>query len=115
MRAGDIAGPSVIPDFPIPPVVSLYASLVTSDARDVQNAQELASIWGEIRNEVESYGCELVDSYAILGKHDFLIIFDAGDREGAFKTALTLRRHGLSAQTMELVDTDDFAHLVDEI
>lgn len=91
-----------------------YASLVTAD-RDVQNAQELASIWGEIKMELEEHGSELDDSYAILGEHDFLVIFDAPDRDGAYKSALTLRRHGLSSQTMEIIDTDDFGQIVDEV
>ncbi|MFC4987978.1 MULTISPECIES: GYD domain-containing protein [Saliphagus] len=92
-----------------------YASLVEAADRDVQNAQELASIWGEIRTEFEDHHAELVESYAIMGEHDFLVIFDAPDRDAAFKAALTMRRHGLSAQTMEVVDTDDFADLVGDI
>ncbi|NUB90978.1 GYD domain-containing protein [Haloterrigena sp. SYSU A558-1] len=95
--------------------MATYASLVDVDDRSVQNAQELSSIWGEIRTEFEDHEAEVLDSYAILGEHDFLVLFDAADRESAFKSALTLRRHGLSAQTMEIVDTDDFANLVDEI
>ncbi|ELZ14779.1 hypothetical protein C477_19844 [Haloterrigena salina JCM 13891] len=95
--------------------MATYASLVDVDDRAVQNAQELSSIWGEIRTEFEDHEAEMLDSYAILGRHDFLVLFDAADRESAFKSALTLRRHGLSAQTMEIVDTDDFANLVDEI
>ncbi|WP_126662874.1 GYD domain-containing protein [Haloterrigena salifodinae] len=91
------------------------ASLVDVDDRSVQNAQELSSIWGAIRTEFEDHEAEMLDSDAILGRHDFLVLFDAADRELAFKSALTLRRHGLSAQTMEIVDTDDFANLVDEI
>ncbi|WP_254767293.1 GYD domain-containing protein [Salinilacihabitans rarus] len=92
-----------------------YVSLVDTADRDVQNAQELASIWGEIRTEFEEHEAELVDSYAILGEHDFLVIFEAPDREAAFRSALTLRRHDLSAQTMAIVDTADFAHYVDDI
>ncbi|WP_121742186.1 GYD domain-containing protein [Natronorubrum halophilum] len=92
-----------------------YASLIELDDRDVQNAQELASIWGEIRTEFEQHDAELIDSYAALGNADFLITFEVDDREAAFKCALTLRRHGLEGQTMEIVDTDDFANLVDEI
>ncbi len=95
--------------------MATYASLVTVDDRSVQNAQELSSIWGEIKTEFEEHEAEVIDSYAILGEYDFLVVFDAADRESAFKSALTLRRHGLSARTMTLVDTDDFAHLVDEI
>ncbi|WP_137289561.1 GYD domain-containing protein [Natronorubrum halophilum] len=92
-----------------------YASLIELDDRDVQNAQELASIWGEIRTEFEQHDAELIDSYAALGNADFLITFEVDDRGAAFKCALTLRRHGLEGQTMEIVDTDDFATLVDEI
>lgn len=92
-----------------------YASLIQVDDREVQNAQELSSIWGEVRSEFEDHEAEVLESYAILGEHDFLVTFEAPDRESAFKSALTLRRHGLSAQTMEVVDTDDFAHLVDEV
>lgn len=92
-----------------------YASLVETADRDVQNAQELASIWGEIRTEFADHDAELEESYAIMGEHDFLVIFDAPDRESAFKAALTMRRHGLSAQTMEIVDTDDFADIVGDI
>ncbi|MCW8173018.1 GYD domain-containing protein [Natrialba swarupiae] len=91
-----------------------YASLIELEDRDVQNAQELASIWGEIQTEFDQHNASLEDSYAILGEHDF-IVFEADDREAAFKSALTLRRHGLSGQTMELVDTDAFSQLVDEI
>ena len=92
-----------------------YASLIDLADRDVQNAQEMASIWGEIQTEFEQHNAELLDSYAILGKHDFLVVFEAGDNEAGFKCALTLRRHGLEGQTMEIVDTDDLSHVVDEI
>ena len=92
-----------------------YASFIDVDDRTVQNAQELASIWGEVRTELEGHEVELLDSYAILGANDFLVIFDAPDREAAFKAALTLHRHGLECETVPLVDTDDFSHLVDEI
>lgn len=92
-----------------------YTAFVNVAERDVQNVQELASIWGEIRGEFTEHEAEIVDSYAMLGSHDFLVIFEAPDRESAFKSALTLRRHGLEAETMEIIDTDEFAQLVDEV
>ncbi|MFC7215406.1 GYD domain-containing protein [Saliphagus sp. GCM10025334] len=93
----------------------LYASFVDVGDRDVQNAQELASIWGEVQSEFEEHNAELRESYAVLGSHDFLIIFEAPDHEKAFTSALTLHRHGLDCETMEILDTDDFASIVDEI
>ncbi|QLK24906.1 GYD domain-containing protein [Natrinema zhouii] len=92
-----------------------YATLVDLADRDVQNAQELATIWGEIRTEFEEHGAELRDSYAALGECDFLVIFETDDNEAAFKSALTLYRHGLEGKTMEIVDTEDFSNLVDEV
>lgn len=92
-----------------------YATLVDLADRDVQNAQELASIWGEIRTEFETHGSEIIDAYAALGEYDFLVTFDADDREAAFKSALTLHRHGLEGKTMEIVDTADFSDLADEV
>lgn len=92
-----------------------YASLIEIDDRTVQNAQELASIWGEIRTEFEEHGATLRDSYAALGEYDFLVVFETDDNEAAFKSALTLHRHGLEGKTMEIVDTEDFSGIVDEI
>lgn len=89
-----------------------YATLVDLDNREVQNAQELASIWGEIRTEFETHGAELRDAYAALGEFDFLVVFD---NEAAFKSALTLHRHGLEGKTMEVVPTEDFSQVVDEV
>ena len=92
-----------------------YATLVNLDDRDVQNAQELASIWGEIRTEFEAHGAKLHDSYAALGGFDFLVVFETDDDEAAFKSALTLHRHGLEGETMEVIPTEDFSQIVDEV
>ncbi|WP_114579309.1 GYD domain-containing protein [Saliphagus sp. LR7] len=95
--------------------MTTYASLVDATGEDIQNVQELAVIWGELQNEFTDHDAELIDSYAILGTHDFLIIFEVPDGEGATKAALTLRKHGLSTHTMEIQNTDDFSAIVDEI
>ena len=92
-----------------------YASLIEVDDRDVQNPQEFASIWGEIETELTDHDAQLLDSYAVLGECDFLTVFEVSDRKGAFETSMILGRHGLSARTMSVVDTDDFAHLVDDV
>lgn len=59
-------------------------------------------IWGELQSEFTDHDVEFTESYAILGTHDFLIIFEIPDSEGATKAALTLREHGLSTHTMEI-------------
>ncbi|MCT9095759.1 GYD domain-containing protein [Haloarchaeobius sp. HME9146] len=95
--------------------MGMYTSLVRVRDRDINNVQELASLWGEIHTEVEEYDATLEDTYAVLGDYDFIVIFDADGRDEAFKVALAMERHGLDMQTMEVIPTDDFAELVTDI
>lgn len=92
-----------------------YLSLIDVDDQSVQNVQDLGAIWGAIRTEIEEHDAELVDSYAVLGEYDFVVVFEAENENAAFQTALTLRRHGLDAQTMPLVAIEDFAHLAEDV
>lgn len=91
-----------------------YASLVKV-RKDFQNVQELTSIWGDIRTELETNAADLEDTYAILGEYDFLIVLDAEDRDDVYKASMAIERHGLDLQTMEIVPTDEFATLVDDL
>lgn len=91
-----------------------YASLL--DVRkDFQNPQELTSIWGDVRSDLEEFDAQLRDTYAVLGEYDFLVIVDAPDRDAVFQAGIALERHGLDAQTMEIVPTDDLAGVVDDV
>ena len=91
-----------------------YASLV--DVRtDFQNAQELTSVWGDIRADLEDQDADLEHTYAILGEYDFLVVMDAPDREAAFQAGVALERHGLNAQTMEIIPTEELATVVDDL
>lgn len=89
-----------------------YASLVDVNDREFQNVQDLASLWGEIRTELERFDVGIEESYAVLGEHDFILILDAPDRDSAFRAAITVQGYGLDMQTMEVAPTDHFADLV---
>ncbi|PSP81567.1 gyd domain protein [Halobacteriales archaeon QS_1_68_20] len=91
-----------------------YVSMVTVEDREFQNVQELASIWGEIRRELEEFEVDVIDTYAVLGSYDFLLIFDAPDRDTVFQAAITIEGYGMDLQTMEITHTDRFADLVDD-
>ena len=91
-----------------------YASLVDVQ-KDFQNSQELTSIWGDIRADLQTYDASLKDTYAILGEYDFLVILEAPDRDAAYQAALSLEGHGLDSQTMEIIPTDELAHVVDDV
>lgn len=82
---------------------------------EVQNVQEMASVWGDVRQEFEAVGAEIDESYAVLGEFDFLVTFEGPDSETAFKADVVLERHGLTVQTMEVLDTGEFSKLVDDV
>jgi uncharacterized protein with GYD domain len=92
-----------------------YTALVEVEDSDVQNVQGFASIWGEIRNDVEMQGGEMVDAYAVLGEYDFLLLFEADDPEQAMQISIGVERYGLDTQTMEVIPVDRMGELVDDI
>lgn len=95
--------------------MTTYLSLVDITDREFQNAQELASLWGEITPEIEEHGGELLHSWAALGSVDFVVVFEVEDDDAAFQVALAMERHGLDTQTMPVEPTDDFADIVEDI
>ncbi|MFD1512706.1 GYD domain-containing protein [Halomarina rubra] len=92
-----------------------YMALVDVVESRVQNAQELASIWGDLRNDIDDVGGEMKDSYAILGDHDFLILFEAPDHQTALQIAIVVERRGLDMHTHELLPTEEFGELVQDV
>lgn len=91
-----------------------FVSLVEVSEPNVQNIQELASVWGQIKQELDEIGAEVLESFAVLGEVDFIVVFEAEDMDTAFKSDVVLERHGLSVQTMEVTPTEHFAKLVED-
>ncbi|AEN06891.1 GYD domain-containing protein [Halolamina sp.] len=92
-----------------------YMALVDVTDETVQNIQDLATIWGDLTGDIEALGGELLDAYAIIGEHDYLIVFEAEGRDGAFKTSVSIERYGLDTQTMEIIPVEELGGLVDDI
>lgn len=96
-----------------PARMGTYTALIEVKESHVQNAQELAAVWGDIRSDLDAIG-ELKEAYAILGEHDFLVLFEAQDRGEALQMSLSMERYGLDTQTMELIPIDQFGELVED-
>jgi len=93
----------------------IYVMIADVNEQEFQNVQELSSIWGEIRTDIEKLGGELVDSYALLGEHDFLVVFEVDAEDDAFEIAIAVERYGLDTETMPARSTDRLGELVDDI
>ncbi|WP_049997886.1 GYD domain-containing protein [Halococcus sediminicola] len=91
-----------------------WLSLVEADGTEFQDLQELASLWGDISLELEEIDAEIKDTYALLGRYDFLLVFEAPDRDSVFELSLAAERHGLDMSTMEGVPIEHFGSLVKE-
>lgn len=95
--------------------MGMYSALVDVAGANVQNVQEFASVWGDIGRDIEECGGELQETYAMLGEHDFLVLFEADDHESALQIALSVERYGLDTQTMEIIPVDQFGSIVEDI
>lgn len=93
---------------------SRYAVLAKLE-RDVQNPQEFASIWREIRSRCESIEVTIEDAFATFGQFDFLILVDAPSRDIMFKAALIMTRQGVNVQTLSMIPLEDFGDIVKDI
>lgn len=91
-----------------------WVSLVEVDGSEFQDLHELASLWGDINLELEEIDAELEETYALLGRYDFLLVFRAPDRDSVFEVSLAAERHGLDMNTMEGVPIEHFGSLVNE-
>ena len=92
-----------------------YAAIATVETGQFQNAQELASIWGDVQTDLEEQNCHLIDAYVLLGERDVLLLFEADDREDALKASIAVQRYGISMDTMEAMNVNRLGELVDEL
>lgn len=92
-----------------------FAALIKIGSATTQNVQEVASIWGDIKQDFDDTDADIEESYAVLGEFDFLVIFEGPSSEAAFQADVVFDRYGLEVQTMELTETSAFADLVTDI
>lgn len=92
-----------------------YIAQVDVNEDQFQNPQELISVWGTIREDVEKLGGEITDTYAVLGDYDFHVMFTVDSSEKAFQVTQAIESRGLDTKTMEGLPLDRLGELVDDI
>lgn len=90
-----------------------YAALI--EIRGEQNVQELATIWGEMENELIHQGVEVEDVYVALGNFDFLVHFNVSDTDSAYQASAILEQQGFQVELIQLITTDKFGSLVADL
>lgn len=89
-----------------------FVTLGTIDEGVVQNAQELASIVGDVRSDVEALGGDVRETYCLLGQYDYVLVYDAPSEGVAVQIAITLEEYGLDVETMQAVHVDRLGEIV---
>jgi uncharacterized protein with GYD domain len=91
-----------------------YAAFANVETGQFQNVQELGSIWGDLRQDLETRDCDLRDAYVLLGERDVLLLFDAPDRQAALEASIAAERYGIELQTMEATHVDELGKFAED-
>lgn len=73
------------------------------------------TIWGEIREDIDRLGGDLIESYALLGEYDYQLTVDVPEGDTAVQIAMAIERHGLDTTTMRAISIDRLGELVDDV
>lgn len=92
-----------------------YTVLADVRESEFQNIHELATVWGDVRNEIAELDGELIDAYAVLGHYDFQLTFEASDEDAAMKILFAIERYGLDTHTHQVIDVDRLGELAEDI
>lgn len=91
-----------------------FVAFADVEVGEYQNVQELASIWGDLRTDLEERDVILEDAYVLLGDKDVLMILDAPSRGDALEASIAAQHYGISLQTMEAMNVDRLGELVND-
>lgn len=91
-----------------------YVAVADVQVGEFQNVQELASIWGDLRTDLEERDVLMKDAYVLLGDKDVLMILEAPSRNAALEASIAAQHYGISLQTMEAMNVDRLGELVND-
>lgn len=92
-----------------------FTILADVNEQEFQNPQELVTVWGDIRADIERLGGEVLDSYALVGSYDFQLTFEVDDDETAIQISMAVERHGLDTETMRALPIARLGELVEDV
>lgn len=95
--------------------MTTYTLLADLNEQQFQSPQEIGVIWGEIREDIERLGGEVLDSYVLIGSYDFQIMFAVEDADAVLQIAMAIQRHGLDTKTMRAVSVDRLGELAKDV
>jgi uncharacterized protein with GYD domain len=88
------------------PTYILLSSLTSEGRKTLQdNPQRL----DRVNDEVEAFGCTVIDQYAVLGPYDFVTLIEAPNNAVVAQLSLDLGARGtINILTLPAIPIDDF-------
>ncbi len=85
----------------------LLSTLTTEGRKTIHQHPERMQ---EVDNEIQTFGCKVVDQYAVLGVYDFVTVVDAPDNETVAHLAVDLGSRGtVNVVTLPAISIDTLA------
>jgi uncharacterized protein with GYD domain len=90
--------------------MSMYILLSTLTVEGRKTLHKQPERMQEVDREIQTFGCKVVDQYALLGPYDFLTIVEAPDNETVAHLAVDLGSRGtVNIMTLPAISIDEFA------
>ncbi len=94
----------------------LYVSLGRLTAEGAKDLKSSTKRFSENKKAFDEVGARLISSYVLLGRYDFLSIFEAPDGRTAMKLAAKTSSRGTSLyETLEAFPIDEFFKIAEEL
>jgi len=91
----------------------IFAALGTLTERGLRNLEAMGARHKKAVETAEKRGAKILDSYALLGQYDFLVILEAPDAKTAVYVLTKEAEHGnVRYQTMEALPMPEFAEFI---
>lgn len=88
------------------PTYILLSSLTAEGRKTLQNDPQRLN---RVNDEVEAFGCTVIDQYAVLGPYDFVTLVEAPNNSTVAQLSLDLGSRGtVNILTLPAIPIDDF-------
>jgi len=90
----------------------IYVTLIKSTAETVKSIGDVGKWYEESTKMAEQMGIKMISAYALLGRYDMMLIYEAPDEKAVVSLSLSgTPRPGVQSETWTAIPIEEFAKL----
>ena len=94
----------------------IYVTVLKSMAETAANVDDVGKWWEEGKKALDNMGVKIISAYALLGRYDMMVIYEALDEKVAMSLALVSSTGKYApSETWTAVSMEDFAQIAKRI